>query len=371
MSATAPPQSARHDVAGASRAPGARPGRRPLGRSGIELSELGIGTAGFGNLYAPVPDDAAATVLARAHAAGIRYADTAPWYGFGLSERRVGDAIRAHVDGADRWILSTKVGRLLQPVPSMAARGERHGFVDALPFQPVPDYSGSGIRRSVEDSLQRLGLSRFDVALVHDIGPETHGAAAAAHLRDFWKDGYRTLRELRDEGVIAAIGAGANAWEICAELMQRGDFDCFLLAGRYTLLEQGALESFMPACAARGIGLILGGIFNSGILAAAPDAASQVFYNYLPPPAPVLARVRRLHEVCGRHGVPLAAAALQFVLAHPDVSSVIPGVISVDQLETVLRHRRLPIPTDLWAELKGEGLLPIAAPTPGGDSDAG
>lgn len=335
---------------------------RRLGRTPLRLSEIGFGAAGIGNLYAAVGDAQAAQALDAAWEAGLRYVDTAPYYGFGLSERRVGDAVRRH-RGADGWVVSTKVGRLLRPCRDAGA-GTRNGFADALPFEPHFDYSHDGILRSFEDSLQRMGRERVDILLVHDIGPATHGADDARHDAAFWDGGYRALERLRADGRIAAIGLGVNEWQVCERYMARADFDCFLLAGRYTLLEQGALESFLPACAARGVGVILGGIFNSGILATGVTGGVAGCYDYAPPAPGVVERVARLQRACEAHGVRLAAAALQFALAHPQVASVIPGVSDAGQLEQCLRDYRSPIPAALWDELRGQGLIAPGAPVP-------
>lgn len=339
---------------------------RRLGRTSLQLSEVGFGAAGIGNLYAPVSDADAAAALDAACEAGVRYVDTAPYYGFGLSEQRVGAAIRRHADAGDAWIVSSKVGRLLQPLASGSVGGVRHGFAEGLPFEPRFDYSHDGILRSFEDSLKRTGLDRIDILLVHDIDRSTHGDAHEMHAAAFWQGGYLALDRLRAEGRIGALGLGVNEWQVCSEFMGRADFDCFLLAGRYTLLEQGALEHFMPACAARGIALILGGIYNSGILATGVGNGESGRYDYAPAPCGVIDRVRKLQRICDAHGVRLAAAALQFVLAHPQVASVIPGVANRNEFLTCLRDYRELIPCALWSDLKREGLIAADAPIPGG-----
>jgi len=338
--------------------------RRRLGRTSLQLGEVGFGAAGIGNLYAPVSDAQAAQVLDAARDAGMRYLDTAPYYGFGLSEQRVGAALRRHAAGGDPWVVSSKVGRRLRPLDAPAAPGARHGFVDGLPFEPYFDYSHDGILRSFDDSLQRLGLDRIDILLVHDIGRATHGDAHQVHAAAFWDGGYRALERLRGEGRVGAIGLGANEWQVCQAFMARADFDCFLLAGRYTLLEQGALDDFMPACQARGIGLVLGGIYNSGILATGVGEVASGRYDYAPAPLEVVERVRHLQRVCDAHGVRLAAAALQFALAPAQVASVIPGLAHRGQLEACIRDYREPIPAALWSDLKHEGLIAAHAPVP-------
>lgn len=339
---------------------------RRLGRTALHLSEIGFGAAGIGNLYAAVSEQQAAQALDAAWDAGLRYVDTAPYYGFGLSERRVGDAVRRHAAGDGRWVVSSKAGRLLRPLRG-GGGGVRQGFVDALAFDAHFDYSHDGILRSFEDSLQRMGLDRIDILLVHDIGRATHGDDRS-HDEAFWDGGYRALERLRAEGRVDAIGLGVNEWQVCEAFMARADFDCFLLAGRYTLLEQGALESFLPACAERGVGLVLGGIYNSGILATGVVEGRVGCYDYAPPAPEVVERVRRLQRVCEAHGVRLAAAALQFALAHPQVASVIPGVASGTQLAQCLRDYRSAIPASLWSDLKREGLVAAGAPVPAGEA---
>ena len=328
---------------------------RPLGRSGVAVSCLGLGGAAIGNLYAPVSDeDARATVLA-AWREGVRYFDTAPLYGFGLSERRLGDALRAQP--RDAWVLSTKVGRRLHA----SARREAGGFVDALPFEPRWDYSYDGTRRSLDDSLQRLGLERVDVALIHDIGALTHGAERHDERFKQALDGaYRALDELRAQGVLGAIGLGVNESEVCVELLGHADPDCFLLAGRYTLLEQTPLDGLLPLCAERGVSLVVGGPYNSGLLATARVEGGS--YDYQRAPAGVVARAQAIERVCGAHGVALPAAALQFPLLHPQVAAVIPGARCAREMEENAARLRVPIPAALWADLCSEGLLHPGAP---------
>jgi D-threo-aldose 1-dehydrogenase len=334
---------------------------RAIGRTGLHVPTLGFGAAPLGNLYREVPDDQARAALAAALDAGLRYVDTAPYYGFGLSERRVGDALR----GAPGTIVSTKVGRLLQPLPPSAdVSGERHGFRSPLPFEPVFDYSHDGVLRAHEASLQRLGLSRVDILYVHDIGRLTHGEDHPARLAQLFDGGgLQALQRLREEGTVGAIGLGVNEIDICLEVMRRAPLDVILLAGRYTLLEQTALDTLLPRCAETGTSVVIGGPYNSGILATGAET-SGVKYNYAPAPEPVRKRVRRLEQVCAAHGVPLGAAALQFVLAHPAVASVIPGLASAREVHETVARAQAPIPTALWDELKAEGLLDPRSPTP-------
>jgi len=311
-------------------------------------------------MYQPLSDaDARATVRA-CYDAGIRYFDTAPLYGYGLSEHRVGEALRG-ID-RDSFVLSTKVGRLLRPGDP---RTLEHGqFKDAPPFAEVYDYSYDGVMRSVEDSLQRLGMHRIDILLVHDLDVWTHGSEAArqARVAEFMAGGYKAMALLRDQGVVHAIGAGVNETAACQDLAERGDFDCFLLAGRYTLLEQAPLDAFLPLCEQRNIALIIGGAYNTGILAT--GAVDGAYFQYSPAPPEIMARVRRIEAVCARHGVRLPTAALQFPLGHPAVATVIPGTRAPAEVEQNLEIFAPQVPVDFWAELKQEGLLRQDAPTP-------
>ncbi|MEG3156291.1 aldo/keto reductase, partial [Sphingomonas sp. RB1R13] len=293
-------------------------------------------------------------------AAGFRYFDTAPHYGRGLSERRLGDAIRGRQD----VIVSTKVGRLMDPDSGITDDRERDGFHTAMPFCPRYDYSYDGILRSHEHSLQRLGLARVDILFVHDIGRVTHGEADARYREQLIAGGgFRALESLRDQGAIAGFGLGVNEVEVCLDLMQASQFDVILLAGRYTLLEQGALDALFPACAAVGTSIVVGGPYNSGILATGSAAAGR--YNYAPAPEAVLAKVRALETVASRHQVSLPAAALAFVLAHPLVASVIPGIADPQQVSDTMRLYAEPIPSAFWTDLRAQGLVRPDAPLPG------
>jgi D-threo-aldose 1-dehydrogenase len=305
-----------------------------------------------------VSHDEALGAVAAAYDAGLRYFDTAPLYGHGLSERRMGEGLRRRP--RETFVLSTKVGRRLEPRAPDAVRGG--AYVELPPYQPVFDYSGDGVRRSVEESLARLGLARVDVLYIHDVDRWTHGDDQPRRYREALVGAYPALDRLRREGRVRAIGVGVNEWEVCEAWARDADVDLFLLAGRYTLLEQGALETFLPLCERRGIGVVIGGPFNSGILATGPEPGAT--YDYRPAPAKILERVDRLARVCRAHGVPLAAAALQFPLAHPAVASVIPGARSAAEVTrnlALLAHR---IPAGLWPDLKAEGLLRPDAPTP-------
>ena len=329
--------------------------RRKLGSTGCALPELGFGAAA-------IDDTQAAATLDAALAADLRYVDTAPHYGRGLSERRVGDALR----GVSDVIVSTKVGRLMEPDATITDDRERDGFHTAMPFRMRYDYSHDGILRSHEHSLQRLGLARVDLLFVHDIGRVTHGEADAQYRAQLIQGGgLKVLERLRDEGAIAGFGLGVNEVDVCLDLMEEARFDVILLAGRYTLLEQGPLDRFFPACQQAGTAVVVGGPYNSGILATGSAAAAMPRYNYAPAPNDVLDRVRALESVAERHGVSLAAAALAFVLAHPQVASVIPGLANPRQVADTIRLYREPIPQEFWNELRHAGLVRPDAPLPG------
>ncbi len=322
-----------------------------------DLPRLGFGAAALGNLYTPVSDEAARAAVDVALAAGLDYFDTAPHYGFGLSESRLG----ALLPGSAR--ISTKVGRRLEPIDA-AADAVRHGFADAAPFEPVFDYSYDGVMMAFEASLARLGRQRVDVLLAHDLGRMTHGDAHPAQLKTFLDGGYRAMVELREAGLAGAIGLGVNEWQVCLEAAAHADFDVFLLAGRYTLLEQSALDSFLPTCAAKGVSVIVGGPFNSGILVEDAASGAALHYNYEPAPKAIIERVARLRAVCRDHGVALPAAALRFPLAHPAVISVIPGLASAGQVRQALDWLDAPISPAFWRDLRQAGLLHAEAPVP-------
>jgi len=332
--------------------------RRRVGTTRLEITALGFGGAPLGNLYAPISDATALDTVNAAYAAGIRYFDTAPYYGHGLSEHRLGQALRTR--SRDAYVLSTKIGRLL--VPEDPARVETGQFPGALPFRPVFDYSYDGVMRSVADSLQRLGLHRIDVALIHDVDVWTHQTREDTDRRfaEVMEGGYGALVKLREEGTVSAIGCGLNEWQACERFARAGDFDCFLLAGRYTLLDQSSLDSFLPLCEERSISVIIGGPYNTGILAT--GAVPGAYFDYQPAPPAILDRVRRIEEVCRRHGVQLATAALRFPLGHPRVAAVIPGARNPDEVRRNVAIFEASVPTALWEELKEEGLLRADAP---------
>ena len=335
--------------------------RRALGRTGLEVSELGFGGAGIGNLFHVLRDEDAGAAVTESFASGVRYFDTAPFYGFGLSELRIGSALRG---AQPPPVISTKVGRRLVPTGPQDERVGREGYFSPRPFAPVFDYSYESVMQSHAESLQRLGVARVDILLCHDIGRMTHGDAHAARIREFLDGGYRAMRELRDTGAVTSIGLGVNEWEVCVELLAQCELDCLLLAGRYTLLEQPALHELLPLCAERGVSVICGGPFNSGILATGSRAGTQAHYNYAAPPAPVLERVRSLEALCEEFSVPLQAAALQFPLAHPAIASVVAGCANGAEARHCAAMFAHAIPRAFWVALRDRGLADAAAPLP-------
>lgn len=326
----------------------------------LTLPPIGFGTAGIANLYSAVSDEIAAATLRAALAGGIFYFDTAPYYGLGLGEKRLGDAL----SGCD-VVVSTKVGRRLVPISHEEAAREDHGFADADPNRPTFDYSYDGVMASFESSRQRLCRQHIDILFVHDLGRLVHGDDHPAHLATFLSSGWPAMCELKASGAVRAIGVGVNEWQVCEELLAGGvDLDIILLAGRYTLLEQTALDSFLPLAARKEIPVIVGGPYNSGILAQADPGDGAARYDYAAAPPEIVERVRSLRSVCAAHGIPLAAAALQFPLAHPQVASVIPGMSSPAEVAQTLAWASWPIPDALWNDLRRDGLLHPNAPTP-------
>ncbi|WP_033211782.1 aldo/keto reductase [Kitasatospora phosalacinea] len=320
---------------------------RTLGRSGVPVSPLSFGAAGLGNLFTAVTDARAEATVHAAWECGYRHFDTAPHYGLGLSERRLGAALRSYPRAA--YTLATKVGRLL--VPDERPGSDREFAVPAT-HRRVWDFTADGVRRSLEASLERLGADRIDLVHLHD--PDDHADQALGQA-------YPALERLRAEGVIGAIGIGMNQAALPARFVRDTDIDAVLLAGRYTLLDRSGLDELLPLAHERGVAVINAGVFNSGLLA---DPRPGAPYDYAPAPPELLARALALREVCERHGVPLRAAALQFPSAHPAVVSVLVGVRSPEQARDAAEWAARSVPAGLWAELKGRGLLPEAAPTP-------
>jgi D-threo-aldose 1-dehydrogenase len=332
-----------------------------IGNGGLTFTKLGFGTAPLGNLYRAITDQEAEAILDLAWDSGVRYFDTAPLYGLGLSETRLNRFLRGKP--RDEYVLSTKIGRLLKATTP----DKRDGFgkwFDVPSRKEVYDYGYDGTMRSLEFSLERLGADRVDILFAHDLDIFNHGTREVLEdkLSELMAGGYRALMQMRDQGVIRAFGAGVNEWQSCQWLAERGDFDLFLLAGRYTLLEQESLDSFLPLCEARGIGIVIGGPYNSGILATGPREGA--FYNYDPAPKEILQQVGRIEAVCKAHGVRMLDAAFQFPLYHPAVVSVIPGGQGVAEMESNLTASKAAIPAAVWHDLKAEGLVRHDAPTP-------
>ena len=328
-----------------------------LPRSGLSLSALGLGCAVIGGLYTPTSEADARAAVDTAWELGLRYFDTAPYYGFTLSEHRLGAALRERP--RDEYVISTKVGRLMKPDSSVQP-GES-GWAAPLPFRPVFDYSYDGILRSYGDSLQRLGLAHIDILFVHDIGRVTHGERHDHYWQQLTSGGgFKALAELRQSGQVSAIGLGVNECEVVYASMQEIDLDCTLLAGRYTLLEQTSLSPLLDACRRDGNAIVIGGPFNSGVLAGNPK------YNYLDAPAEIVLRVKGLEAVCREFAVPLPAVALQFPMAHPAVVSCIPGGKDVAQLRQNVAWFEMPIPAECWATLQSRRLIDERAPVPVG-----
>ena len=319
-----------------------------VGGTGVRVTRVGMGGAPIAGLYTGVEAETAVETIQRAHELGIGYFDTAPLYGSGRSEMHFGNAL----EGIPRseYVLSTKVGRLLEPV---AEQPDSDQFVDLPSLEPTNDYSRDGVLRSIDESLTRLRLDRVDIVMIHD--PDDHFEQAV-------DEAFPALHDLRSQGVVGAVGAGMNQWEMLARFAREADPDCFLLAGRYTLLDQSGLDELLPLCVEKGIGVVLGGPYNSGILAS--DLSDDTTFNYLPAPREVLEKARRIKEVCDRYGVPLKAAALQFGLAHPAVAATIPGARSVAEIEENLRMAAHPVPANLWDDLRAERLIHPDAPAP-------
>lgn len=336
---------------------------RRIGNTALSVTEFGFGAAPIGGFRATITEAEAQALLETAWEGGVRYFDTSPFYGYGRSELRLGHFLRQRP--REEFIISTKIGRVMhagQPGEEAPADLRSNGLPG---FIPAFDYTYDGVMRSLEQSCLRLGISRMDILLVHDIDFWTiqDRELLDQRFRALMDGGYRALDELRRAGAIGAIGCGLNEADMCLRFAKAGDFDCMLLAGRYTLLEQGALDEFLPYAAAHDVSVIIGGPYNSGILAG--DVPDHATHDYKAAPRPLIEKARRIAAVCQRHRVPLAAAALQFPLAHPAVVSVIPGALSAHEVRQNLSHLRQPIPGALWQELQAEGLLAPAAPLPG------
>ena len=335
--------------------------RRRLGRTNVELTQLGLGGAGLGDLFEVVPDAQASATLQAAWDAGIRYYDTAPWYGLTQSEHRFGRAL--YRQPRRDFVLSTKVGRTMHAVHH-AETYDRGMWSGGLPFRVRFDYSYDAVMRSFEDSLQRLGLPRIDLLVIHDLDLQYHDTTQRvdALLTELHNGGARALAELKAGGLIGGFGAGINELGMIPRFLELIDVDFFLVALPYTLLDQQVLDSEFPRCAVLGIGFVIGAPFASGILATGSVQGAR--YAYAPATAEMLEKVSRIEAVCERHAVPLAAAALQFPFGHPSIASVIPGALAPEHVTRNVAAFRHPIPPALWEELKHEGLLRADAPTP-------
>jgi len=321
----------------------------PIGTTDLSVTRVGFGSAPIGGLYSPVTDDEGAAVVRHAWDIGVRYFDVAPMYGFGEAEKRLGSVLSQHP--RDEFTLSTKVGRLVVSgdTPGVEVAGQ---FVGTGPQRTVFDYSRDAILRSVEASLERIGVDRIDILFIHD--PDEHWEAAIS-------EAYPTLADLRAQGVVKAIGAGMNQAEMLTRFVREADFDVLLCAGRYTLLDQVALDELLPACVERHVSVVIGGVMNSGLLA---DPSPSGRFNYAPASAAWLERALRIKAVCDRYEVPLRAAAIQFPLAHPAVAAIAAGVRTAAHLDEYPAFMRLPIPAELWSDLRADGLVRDDAPAP-------
>ena len=337
--------------------------KRSVGRTSVQVTPLGLGGTAFANMYSAVSEQAAFDTIQTAYQAGIRYFDTAPLYGHGRSETRLGAGLAPLPRG--ELVISTKVGYALDPRPAEAVPPDV--FQDPLPYATRFDYSRDSVLRSLEGSLQRLRTDHVEIALIHDPDESVSTQRgvdlyAKSHFGEVMAGAYPALHDLRAQGVVKAIGLGMNQWQMLADFARAGDFDCFLLAGRYTLLEHAPAEPLMSLCEQKSIAIVIGGPYNSGILAtgAVPDA----YYNYAPAPEDILQLTRQIEAVCARHNLPLPAAALQFPFGHPAVVSVIPGARSAAEAESNARLFEHPIPPDFWLELRALGLVDAAARLP-------
>lgn len=337
--------------------------RRKIGRTSLEVTALSLGTAPLGGLYHELTEEEARATVDAAWRAGMRFFDTAPHYGHTKAEHRLGDALRRY-PRAD-FVLSTKVGRRF--VPRTTPDDGSEGWANPLPFQAIYDYTYDGILRSFEDSQQRLGMIDIDIVLIHDIGRFTHGEKNAHYWRQLTDEGgFRALDELKQSRGVKAVGLGVNESAAVMEAMAEYDIDCALLAGRYTLLEQNPLDDLLPECEKRGVSILLGGAFNSGILARGLDANAHgdLKFNYGDAPKEIVERVGKLERVCREHGVALSSAALRFPYAHKVVATVLMGARNPDEVRENAASFATPIPSALWDALRAEGLLHANAPVP-------
>ncbi|MBI5340948.1 MAG: aldo/keto reductase [Mycolicibacterium rufum] len=329
-----------------------------MGATALRTTLLGYGSAPLGNRFRELDEDDCRRLVDDAWIRGIRLFDTAPMYGHGLAENRLGTALRTRP--RDEYLLATKVGRLLRPDPHVQPDAM---WANVPPMRIAYDYSYDGTMRSIEDSLQRMLTDRIDIVFIHDCDRYGHGDNQPAMFEEAIRGATRALLDLRDQKVIGAVGMGVNEADVCVAAAERADFDVFLLAGRYTLLEQGAIEDLLPLCARRNISLILGGVFNSGILAS--GAKTSAHHNYAPATENIMERVRRLENLCDRYGITLAAAALQFVLAHEAVACALVGASTLEQQASIERAFVSAVPADFWSELRDLGLIRKEAPVPG------
>lgn len=325
---------------------------RRLGRTSLFITEMGFGGSGIGNLYRALDNRTSEETVKRAWELEIRYFDTAPHYGCGLSERRLGLALRDYP--RQDYILSTKVGRLLRPRRE-TGRQAGDSFPSEDPFNRVYDYSYEGIIRSFEDSYQRLGSNQIEILFMHDIGRYTHGDKHNKLFKTAMESGYKALDQLRGQGLVKAVGLGVNEWQVCYESFRYADFDCFMLAGRYTLLEQEPLDIVFPECEKRGVSIIAAGVYNSGILVSGPGDHARYDYEVASPE--IQRRAARIFEICGQYGIHPSAPALQFPLLHAVVSSVVVGMNSPRHVDENVANLQVEIPDDLWRELVSEKIL--------------
>jgi D-threo-aldose 1-dehydrogenase len=333
--------------------------RRRFGRTALMVTDMGFGAAPIGNFLKPISEEVSSAMVHYAWNAGMRYFDTAPLYGHGLSELRLGQNLRWKT--RDEFVVSSKVGRLLKPAPRASI--DFTPWVNGAPFTFRFDYSYDGAMRSLEDTLQRMAIERIDIVFIHDCDVFTHGVPQQKiYFKQAMEGAYKALLKMREQGVVKAIGFGVNEWQVCHEALKQGDFDGFLLAGRYTLLEQDSLDEFLPLCEKRKAAVVIGGGLNSGILATGAIPGAK--YNYSPAPAHIMEKVKKIEAVCAEHNVPLPAAALQFLLAHPAVVSHVPGTRTVQQMEQNIAWTSHPIPKEFWQELKRKNLLHGDAPVP-------